>query len=605
MKNKIVIIDSGVSTEYYKQKTINVSMAKNFSNSNDDKDFSDSLGHGTAITHMINTINHNADFCIIKIYDKELIADEQVLISALKYVLSCNFECSIIHMSLGISYYDEELFDVCKKIYDKGNIIVSAFDNSGSISYPAAFDFVVGVEANDSCTKRTDFFIPENDIVDVYSKGGVHRVAWLEGKYAIRQGNSISAAYVTGYLSLKKDMCFDKNTAINILSEISTYKSLDYINGFEKKELFDDNCYKKMNDVALFPFNKEIMGITNFSDMLTFKIEGVYTSKYLGNIGSKIRNFSRTYEYEINNIDNLNYSKIDTMIIGHLTVLENFTKTNIKTPILEKCLENGVNVYSLDSFNIDEQCYYKFKHKGLFLEVPNIKVHGINKNKKGKLYKIKTPVLGVFGTSSKQGKFTLQLRLRKLFLKNGYSISQVSSEPTGCLFGIDKTIPFGFNSNNTLNDFEFISYLNTVMNELDKKNTDIIIVGSQSRTIAESYNHLGHLAIKQTEFLMGTMPDAVILCVNPRDKIQYIHRTIKTIENLVSAKVIALAIYPFVFNNGWNMINDKTTQLNCLQIEKLKRNYENIFNIPSFAVNNSEDVEYAFDKIISFFQSEE
>lgn len=47
-------------------------------------------------------------------------------------------------------------------------------------------------------------------------------------------------------------------------------------------------------------------------------------------------------------------------------------------------------------------------------------------------------------------------------------------------------------------------------------------------------------------FLHGTSPDAVILCVNIDDDMDYIKRTINYIEAYVDTKIIALVIYPFV-----------------------------------------------------------
>lgn len=600
MKNKVIIIDSGINIKHQKTKDINIFVGKSFHSSIDENNIVDVLGHGTAVTSIINSINPDIKFYILKIYDSELIADEEILLKALNYILYNNFESSILHMSLGVSYFSDELFDVCKKIYDKGNLIVSAFDNSGSISYPAAFDFVIGVESNNSCIKGTDFLIPNDEIVSVYSKGGIHRVVGIDQEYSIRQGNSISAAYVTGYLTKYLNVNYNKNHALTILENISTYKKNDL--NIETKEFFnshDINLNEKLKKVALFPYNKEITSIVKFSDMLPFAIQGVYSNKFFGNIGKKIKSFDGNYEYSIENISNLKFNEIDTLVIGHLTELENVTKTNIKKMILNRCLENNVNVFSLDSFGLDGY-YEQFKKNGLFIVSPVIDINK-EKRKIGKLHKIQTPVLGIFGTSSKQGKFTLQLLLRRIFMKNGYDISQISSEPTGILFGIDETIPFGFNSNNKLTDYEFINHLNNVLNKLDKKNSDIIIVGSQSATVTQSFNHLGHFAIKQIEFLMGTMPDAVVLCVNPNDDIDFISRTINTIENIIPTRVIAIVIYPFVYKNGWNLYNGNLEKLNDEQIQYLIKKYKENFDIPCLSIDNEENIFTLFNLIIEHF----
>jgi hypothetical protein len=39
----------------------------------------------------------------------------------------------------------ESLYTACKSLTNKGIILVSAFDNAGSLSFPAAFPNVIGV----------------------------------------------------------------------------------------------------------------------------------------------------------------------------------------------------------------------------------------------------------------------------------------------------------------------------------------------------------------------------------------------------------------------------------------------------------------------------
>ena len=52
------------------------------------------------------------------------------------------------------------------------------------------------------------------------------------------------------------------------------------------------------------------------------------------------------------------------------------------------------------------------------------------------------------------------------------------------------------------------------------------------------------MPLPQYELLMGTLPDAVVLCVNPFDDRDYIRRTIQFIESATEGKVIALCLSP-------------------------------------------------------------
>ncbi|MHA6529493.1 DUF1611 domain-containing protein [Paenibacillus sp. BAC0078] len=606
MKNKVVIIDSGVDITHPNFRNVNITAGFNFCNESMRGSIDDRLGHGTAVTSIIHSINSKADLHILKIFDYELVANEEVLLEALKYILNKDYKASIIHMSLGVSYFNEELFDVCYKLHLNGNVIISAFDNSGGISYPAAFDFVIGVEAAQYCVRASDFFLPKDEVVDVYSKGGIHRVAWIDKKTSIRQGNSISAAYVTGYLSLYlREKCeISQSKSLAYLQQVTTLPSFEGYDEEVQSGAIECSEYQTIKKAAVFPYNKEITNLIHFSDLLPFQIEQVCSSKYIGDLGRKIKSLDGKYEYIIDNIDNIRFENIDTLIIGHLTDLENISGKKIKEKLLNDCLLHKINVFSLDSIGLNN-FYGNFKREGISLGTPTALVSRKNKNvlkkKHGKLHKINTPILGVFGTSSKQGKFTLQLFLRSLFLKNGYKVSQLSTEPTGILYGMDETIPFGFNSENQLNQYEFINLVNESLSKMDKKNPDLIIAGSQSATVARSFNHLGNLAVKQLDFLMGLLPDGVVLCINPNDELDYIKRTIQTIENVVPTKVICLVVYPFFYKNGWNHFKGTPNELESEDLLKVKKYYCSNLKIPVFSSKEISEISSIYELIVEYF----
>lgn len=598
MINKVIIIDTGLDEKYEQSVNIKIYAKYNFCSKKYKGNVNDLIGHGTAIANIIYSINNSVEFIILKIYNDISTQNDKILIKALNFILENNFKFCIINMSLGVLYYNKNLFDICNKIYNNQNIIVSGFDNFGSISYPAAFNNIIGVEANEHCLKISDFIIQDKRIVDVYAKGGLHRVIGVQNRKSIKQGNSFSTAYVSGYLSKFTFNHFTKQEALKYLRKISTYQYKITRNVNSEVLNQSSNNISSINKAAIFPYNKETSSIVKFSNMLSFNIEKVYTTRYLFNIGKKIENFFGNRVYILENIDDFKTHNIDTLILGHTDILERVSNKSIKRKLLKECLDNNINVFSLDSYNLGD-FQKRFIEKNLFLEFPYIKKSSINKS--GKMFKIKTPILGVFGTSSKQGKFTLQLILRQMFIENNYSISQLSTEPTGCLFGFEETLPFGFNSNNTISDYDFIDRVNSAMSRLDYKENDIILIGCQSRTIPESYNHLGYMAIKQLQFLMATQPDAVLLCVNPEDDEEYIYKTIKVIENLSTSKVIATVLFPFKHRNRWSHVYGNTDKLLVEEIKKIKDRFKEKFFIPCY--EPWKDNYEIFNEIIKFLSS--
>lgn len=79
-----------------------------------------------------------------------------------------------------------------------------------------------------------------------------------------------------------------------------------------------------------------------------------------------------------------------------------------------------------------------------------------------------------------------------------------------------------------------------------KKNCDIIITGSQSSVLPYDIGNLKMFPLKQYSFLMGTQPDAVILCVNPFDDDDYIFRTINFLEASVNCKVMRCVCFLWI-----------------------------------------------------------
>lgn len=217
------------------------------------------------------------------------------------------------------------------------------------------------------------------------------------------------------------------------------------------------------------------------------------------------------------------------------------------------------------------------------------------------LYRISKPVVGIFGTSSRQGKFTLQLKLREILLKQGYNVGQIGTEPSAQLFGIDYCYPMGYNSSVYITGYDTIRYLNYIENDLCKQCKDIIIVGSQSGTVPYDFGNISQYTIPQYELLMGANPDCVFLCINPFDEIDYIKRTVNYIESIIDCKVIALVVFPMTLNNNWLGIYGNKRPLKPEEYELLRTKLTKQFQIPIFCLGCENDMALLSDKLIDFF----
>lgn len=586
----IAIIDSG--TKDYE----NITKGYNFRVKGDNEiiienNFHDTYGHGTAVYSIIKKNNEECNYYIFKVIDQNDTIDEKIICTALEYIFN-NLDIDIINMSLGtVSLSDDRMYNICKRLYDKGVILVSAFDNEGAISYPAAFDCVIGVDGSDLCRKVDDFIFYEDKILNVAAKGGMQRVKWCKPDNIIVKGSSFACAHATnkivniyknGIKSFEEILEYFKSIAIQIIA-------------YEEKE---EKVFEyKIDRAVIFPFNKEMHNFVRYPELLDFKVMEVYDTKYSSNVGRKTTDVmidKSVKEYCIKNIDDIKWDLFDTLVIGHTEKLLSYIgKENIVDSLIKEAINRGKNIYSFDRID-------KAEYKNDNIYFPAVIDKYLPPLREGKLFYINKPVLGIFGTSSKQGKFTLQLELRKRLIDEGYQVGQLGTEPNALLFGLDCVYPVGYNRMVCLDEEEQIRYLNYKMNEIADGN-DLIIVGSQSGTVPYEYKNTSYYTYEQVNFLMATNPDAVVLCINYYDEINYIRRSINVIEQLGECKVLGLVVFPMIPEQTWKGMYGKRRKIRGTEAEEIKTMIIRSTGKNAYILGDSNDMKELMNKIIGFF----
>ena len=564
-----------------------------------DRNIADRIGHGTAVYNIINPKKTNNSCYIIKIFDEDrLFTNENILLHALKHIEN-NICCKIINLSVGINilYQYQELYDICLRLTQKNILIVSAFDNEGAISYPAAFDMVIGVISDDKCIKKTEVVAINHPIINIGAKGSLQRIVWKDSKSILATGNSFACAHVSRLL-LNYLKTMDAENARRALYENAVY-TYDFN--------FDNNIYETCSPVnfykkaVLFPFNKEMHSLVRFSHLLHFEIVDIYDVRHSARVGAgtnHLLKINKKDNYIIKNINDIDWNSFDTLILGHTRELRMLLKNDsIIDSIIEKSFSIGKYIYSFDKItlptNIPFDCNHYF--------TPTIKSEHINKIPYGYLYCNKTPTLGVFGTSSRQGKFSLQLLLREMFIRDGYKIGQIGSEPTSFLYGMDACYHFGYDSNNKIIRYDAISYLNDVIHKISNKSVDIIISSCQSGTVTPFFNNLSYYNFAQYEFLLGTQPDAVLLCINSTDDMALIKRTINFIESSTDCKVLSLVLFPINHMDPADV--DFNKPINIAKINKIKILVTEEIALPIFVLGDQEEMNQLYTSVINYFNT--
>lgn len=548
-------------------------------------------GHGTAIYNIIRQTEDFADIINFQITNKDEEISDKVLLSCLA-VIRDEYDVDIINLSLGLSLSDEivEMRQICDGLRSKGVIIISAFDNVGSISYPAAFNNVIGVTSMDLCRKIDDFIVFEDDVINIGANGNVQRLAWDSPDYIFFGGNSFACAHVTvqaarfmaeGAVAFSEIMDKFKAAALQVYSnDVSRSKN---------KQFF------QIKKAAIFPFNKEMHSIIRFCDLLPFEISGVYDIRESSRIGSTTNHIMKAEvkSFLIKNIEGIDWASFDTIIIGNIPSKGVQLLARARDKIIEQAIKAGINIFSFD--DIRSQYHYER------LYCPAVDRADVPAERLGKLYRIAKPVIGIYGTSSCQGKFTLQLELRKKFLQNGYAVGQIGSEPSAQLFGMNDAYPMGYNSSVYIDGHDAIAYLNERINILCQNGCDIVITGSQASVLPIDVGNKSMFPMRQYSFLMGTQPDCFVLCVNPYDDFGYVRRTITFLESSVDGKVIALCVYPMQYKKGWTGMYNQKEPLQMQEFELLKASLYREFSIPVYHLGKENDILSLFNDFVSFF----
>lgn len=602
---KVLVIDSGVS-KHPKLNEINI-CTTGFRNQNTLDDIYDNIGHGTAVVSLISkgVSVDELEVYVIRLFNNFFECTITKLIECLEYVVENNIY-DVINMSFGITASDEydqieKLRILCEIIKMKGTIIVAAFDNDGAISYPAFFKEVIGVDTSYKSNKRTEYEYIHNSCVNILGYGKNQKVAWNNPLYTIIEGNSFACANITNVIINMIIQGVEKNEINDKLEEQAIS-----VNSYKEYSLPPDRPkWLKGKRFIIFPFNKEMHSIYAYEKLLDFEIVAAYDLKYKALIGKNISDiitYRNVQNRVIKNYDDIKWDsdEFDGIIVGHIAELSVVCKRNLMEEIIKKCITYKKKIYAFDDIStyiLNDRDKDYFEYNTYF---PRITYENIPKGRFGKLFNIQIPVLAVIGTSSSQGKFTVQLLLRQKLQNAGYRVGQIGTEPSACCFDMDFTFPYGYSSTVYTTGYHNILLLNEAIHDIEMKGSDICVVGTQTNTALYGYSNLKNIPLFQADILYGTMPDAFFLVVNAHDEIDYIIRTMRSTEELIESKCIGIIVYPMMQKRTIGTLYKKI-HISDSNYKAFKEELSKRVNIPIMSFNTVMNTEILVELITDYF----
>lgn len=203
----IAVLDTGVNTGNTDLKGISLSGYNVLDNTTN---YADDHGHGTMVMSVIASKMDNgfgiagvapeSKFLAVKVMSSSGTGTYSSMIKGIEY--ATNQGAKVINMSIGGRTASSALKLAVDSAIAKGVTIVAAAGNEGStsLSYPAAYDNVVGVGAVDINGVKMTFSNTGTGITLV--AGGSARVATSTDYISSASGTSFAAPYVTGMVGL-------------------------------------------------------------------------------------------------------------------------------------------------------------------------------------------------------------------------------------------------------------------------------------------------------------------------------------------------------------------------------------------------------------------
>ena len=619
---KVAIIDSGVDCSHPNVGNIAGGVSIEICENGEvvlSDDYYDCAGHGTACAGIIKKKAPDAVLYSVRIFDESLIADGRTLVAAIQWCI--DNEMDVVNLSLGTTdvTFKKSLQEVCRKAVDAGVILVAAESNDGYESYPAVFPEVIGVIGG-VIYEPDGFYYRKDQRIECVARGDEQRVCWLNGKHIMTGGNSFAAPHITGIIARLLEQhpkCSTQDIRL-LLRE----KALNEIYQEQNRSQFDPQIplkdfrenYTYIKKAVLYPYNKEMHSLVRYRDLLAFEIVGVADPIGKGMVGKDAGKVIGEPQAGLRISPNIRstLADADTLILGYVDQLSRIRKRDLLREYVQLALDAGCHVFSFQVLDptVYGDLYDTADKKGLRLAYPHIHseeiTHAIQNF--NALPPVDVPVLSVMGTSSQQGKFTLQLALRRRLIQKGYKVGQVGTEHHARLFGMDAAFPMGYASPLKLPFQHYIPYLDYKMREIcQRTQPDIILTGSQSGTIPYHVQEHSTHCLSSLAFLLGVKPDACILVINSIDAKEYIRDTIDGIRAVCKAPTILLAMGDHEKHirtaYGRSMITPK--KMAQSQIDQHLKKLQDTFLLPSIEILSETGQQRLVETVIQYFSKDD
>ena len=615
---KVAIVDSGVAPNHPKIGPMAGGIALTVGPdgaSRQSTDHADCAGHGTACAGIIRRKAPAAALYSVRIFNESLQADSRLLIAAIEWCIEQDMD--IINLSLGTIEVTQRdaLLQLCQQAADQDILMVAAEHEEGRESYPAHLPQVIGVGAG-PLQGLYDYYHRPRAAIECIARGDLQRLCWLEPPEVMLAGTSFAAPHITGLLALIRQA--HPSASLAQVREILRNHALPEAAGASAPKTASlpraEDSFTYIQKAALYPYNKEMHSLVRGRDLLGFEIVGVGDPVGKGLVGQDAGEAIGLPPAGLPIVPSLAAALrgADTLILGYMDQLSRIRKRDLLREAVQTAIDQGVHVFSLLALPHERYAdlYKQAEAKGLRLYYPALSSKEIRQTLRSADHwpQVDVPVLAVTGTSSQQGKFTLQLALRRRLLELGYRVGQIGTEHHSALFGMDCAFPMGYAASIEMPLDYYAPYLDAKMREINhRKQPDLILVGTQSGTVPYNVEEQQTQTLPTLAFLTGVKPQACLLVVNSVDPDDYIQDTIDGIRALCQAPTLLLAMSNQAkhIRTAYGRTAIKPQPMAAAEVRDKLNRLEQTFGLPAVSIADQADIHRAVEVAINHFIEEE
>ncbi len=630
----------------------------------------DVCGHGTACGGIIHAKAPAVRLYAVRVFGADLRTDEDTLIRALDWVTEQRMD--VANLSLGIERpRGDALEAACRRATEAGVILVAAHHNDGARSYPAAFDTVISV-AGGIGYGRYEYHWTGRADPEFLARGDRQRLCWIGPDYVMLDGTSFAAAHLSGVVALIRqahrgaslpqvrgllrenasmaedgvpagagtepagagmlsatesalpECAFDGEQATPAASvrRGRTAVPVDGCvgeTGVEDEGIGGGVCgpgqgFAWLARAALYPFNKEMHALIRGRDLLPFAVTAVADPVGKGLVGRDAGEAIGTAPAGVRIQARLDAAleQVDSLVLGYVDRLGRAQRQDVLRHCVAAAVSRGKHVFSL--LPVPPESYAELHRQAAAAGV-RIVTPGIGPELAGRILAdaggepvADVPVLGVFGTSSHQGKFTLQLILRRQLLAMGYRVAQIGTEHHAALFGMDLAFPMGYASAVDLPLELYEPFLQACVRRICRRSSpDILVAGAQSGTVAYDVHRADTHTLPTVAFLLGVRPDACILVVNASDPEAYVRDTIDALRTVARSPVLLLAMgdQDRVAHRHWGRHSVRQHRMSPADIDCQLHRLERRFGLPAACITDPAGQQRMVRVVIEYFADRE